>query len=332
MQLTNEQYDAVMRRYDEIRDRKRYEQEQRKRHAYTVIPELAALEDEVTDRSMRAVRARLEHPDWDTSRYRADLEKIAGRKKALLSAAGFPPGYLDLEYECPDCRDTGLINGKHCRCFDRIASKTIYGEYSISDILEEENFSRFSYEWYPETLVDEASGETSRSSAVRAVKAVKAMFNGRSIHGNLFIFGKTGVGKTFLTHCLAKEADRRGLSFLYFSSGQFFDTLAKTAFGRKDPARKGVSSMVSSCDLLIIDDLGTEWGNSFTVSELFRILNDRAIRGKSTVISSNLDIGGLAERYTERVSSRIISDYTIVKLIGDDIRVRKRMQKAGREL
>ena len=141
---------------------------------------------------------------------------------------------------------------------------------------------------------------------------------------NLFLYGDTGVGKTFLSNCIAKELIDKSFSVIYLTAHEFFDTMAKGKFERDDTAEE-MCEHIFDCDLLIIDDLGTELPNSFTVSQLFLCLNERLLRRKSTIISTNLSLESLVEIYSERTFSRITSNYTMLKLTGDDIRIKKKL-------
>ena len=145
------------------------------------------------------------------------------------------------------------------------------------------------------------------------------------IDNNLFLCGNTGVGKSFLSHCIMKEALDRSYSALYFTAGELFDLLADARFGRSQESLTR-ELPVYECDLLVIDDLGTELTNSFVAVQLFRLLNDRILRKRSTIISTNLTLNELSGIYTERVFSRITSHYTIIKLIGEDIRIQKKLK------
>ena len=141
---------------------------------------------------------------------------------------------------------------------------------------------------------------------------------------NLYFFGDTGIGKTFLSNCIAKELLDLGHSVIYFTAFQLFDILSKGVF-EKDADAIATHQNIFDCDLLIIDDLGTELSNSFTTSQLFLCLNERILRQKSTIISTNLNMNQVADIYSERVLSRISNSYTIIKLFGDDIRLKKRI-------
>ena len=139
---------------------------------------------------------------------------------------------------------------------------------------------------------------------------------------NLFLYGSTGTGKTFLSHCIAHELIESAHCVLYFSAFDLFDRLAQNTFGHKAQEDSG-EKFIYDCDLLIIDDLGTELTNSFVSSQLFLCINERIARRKSTIISTNLKLEDFSATYSERTFSRIASNFQMLKLIGKDIRIQK---------
>ena len=142
---------------------------------------------------------------------------------------------------------------------------------------------------------------------------------------NILLYGDTGVGKTFLSHCIAKELIDTSFSVVYFTAASLFDLFAQNTFGSWDSHDMDAQEHIYDCDLLIIDDLGTELPNSFTVSQLFICLNERILRRKPTIISTNLALDDIQSIYSERTFSRISSNYTILRLTGDDIRIQKKL-------
>lgn len=320
MPLTNSTYEAVMRRYDELRSDMRAELEARTEEIRERIPRIEYLEDLATSVSVDAAKARIADPSFDLDRYREAMREISSEKERLLTEAGYPADYLELQYSCPLCRDTGVFDGARCRCFNRIAAELIYGSEALRDILEAENFDTARFDLYPDSPSDPDTGETPRDTALDAFREVHSLAaNIRKTPFNVYITGNTGVGKTFLSHAAAKTAADLGCSVLIFSSPELFDVLGDEAFGKS--RGEGIRKLVSDCDLLVIDDLGTEVGSSFVSSELFRIVNSRLDGGKSTVISSNLGIRELSSKYSERISSRILSRYKYIRLLGNDIRI-----------
>lgn len=323
MALANTEYDAVMRYYDELRETHRHALEGRIAEVNQKVPEIAALNDRAADESLRAARIRIADPAAPIDGYRTRMRDISARRIRLLVQHGYPADYLEMRYTCPICHDTGLVDGKHCECFKKAAARLIYGSFSPEGILEIENFSRFSFDYYSDKIKDESTGRTARELADRAYRAALAFSRAAPASGgNLYVYGSAGTGKTFLTHCVAKEAIDRGRTVLYFSSGDFFDAMADAQFGRApmDGAR-----LITGCEMLIIDDLGTERNNEFVSSCLFRVVNERLTHRRPTMISTNLTLGDLRDKYSMRVSSRITSSYRILKLIGDDIRILKKI-------
>jgi DNA replication protein DnaC len=191
-------------------------------------------------------------------------------------------------------------------------------------MLEKENFKTFSLEYYSDQDIDPQSGISALEYAKRAESRCFQFARTFDHHyENLLLQGDTGTGKTFLTHCVAKELLDTGHSVIYLTAHKLFDLLAKNAF-RKDIQNLPEYQNIFSCDLLIIDDLGTELPNALTVSLFFDCLNDRLLAGKSTLISTNLDLSDIREIYSERVSSRIFEHFRQIHLYGDDIRIRKK--------
>ena len=142
----------------------------------------------------------------------------------------------------------------------------------------------------------------------------------------MLIYGNTGTGKTFLSNCIAKELLDLEYSVIYFTTFELFELFEKTTFSKNTESKEDASQLFD-CDLLIIDDLGTELTNSFTTTRLFTCLNERLLRKKSTMISTNLNLPQLADLYSERIFSRITSYYTILKMFGPDIRIEKKLRK-----
>lgn len=325
MSLLNSQYDALMRQYDEKREIHRHEQLDREEEIDRVLPEYRALTDKISSLSVEAARIRIFDPQADLSSYTYELERISKKKKALLVSHGYPADYLEMQYDCRICRDTGFMNGERCVCFRKAATQLLYREYDISDILEKENFSHFSFDWYSDTIQIESTGRTERQFAREACdKAQQFIKKIGQPDNNLFIYGNTGVGKTFLTHCIAREVIENSHSALYFSARDFFEILADAVFER-DGRDGSYERMILDVDFLTIDDLGTEVTSSFVSSQLFFVLNERIRRNRSTIISTNLSPMDLSQQYSERIFSRIISHYSIARLVGNDIRLQKKI-------
>ncbi len=255
------------------------------------------------------------------------IAALRSERAHILKELSLPADYFDPIYDCPDCKDTGYIGREKCHCLKQAIIDKVYEQSNIRNILARENFSTFSYDYYSDQITNPATGRSALDTAKMAVAECHRFIDHFDEKPkNLLFYGDTGVGKTFLSNCVANELLCQGKSVIYFTSFQLFDILSRGVFG-KDSDAVAANRDLFDCDLLIIDDLGTEMTNHFIASQLFLCVNERILRMKSTIISTNLGMEQLAELYSERTLSRILSNYVIIKLIGDDIRIRKRMMK-----
>ncbi len=231
-----------------------------------------------------------------------------------------------MQYQCLDCKDTGYVGKDKCHCFKQSIVNVLYSQSNIKNAIKKENFSNFSFDFFSNDYVDESIGLTPRQNMEKVVQTSKAFIsNFDKCFQNLLIYGNTGVGKTFLTNCIAKELLDCSYTVVYLTAFQLFDILEKNKF-RNDEESEEIQNQfnyILDCDLLIIDDLGTELTNAFINTQLYLCINERYLREKSTIISTNLSLDNINIKYSERIFSRIISNYTLLKIVGEDIRLKK---------
>lgn len=330
MSLSNSQYDELMRTYEqrqldnEHALRKRYEK------ACSVIPKLPVIDDYISSASIRQARSLLDGKTSALQELKEEIRRLSQEKHSLLRSNGFPNDYLDLHYTCPDCKDTGYIGTNKCHCFQKAIVDLLYTQSNLQEVLEKENFSTFSLDYYSSNHRDPLTGRSSLEAVQTALHICHEFVDTFSEDfRNILLYGDTGVGKTFLSHCIAKEVMDRSYSVIYFSASRLFDVLAKNMFGKKEEETDDSLDYIYNCDLLIIDDLGTELANTFTTSQLFSCLNERILRQRSTIISTNLALDDIKTIYSERIFSRISSHYTMLRLTGDDIRIQKKLLHLG---
>lgn len=325
MPLTNSQYNALMRVYEEKRAKSRDLANLHYARACQKVPELASIDASISSASLDQAKKLLAGDDTALASLKEDIRSLSDRRRRLLSDAGFPEDYLEQHFECPDCQDTGYVGTKKCHCFLKAIIDLFYTQSNLKGLLEQENFEHFNFDYYSSNYRDRLSGQNSRELATRAYQeCMNFIHNFDTEHGNLLLFGNTGIGKTFLSHCIAKEVMDSLHSVLYLTASEFFDALLEKALTRNDESCL-LYEQIHQCDLLIIDDLGTERNTDFVVSQLFVCLNDRILNRKSTIISTNLTLEEIKTNYTERTFSRISNHYKILRLAGDDIRIQKKL-------
>ena len=325
MVLNNSQYDLIMRTYEQKQLYNRKELEKRYADAYEKLPELKELHDAISELSVGQARKLLEGDENALAQLKLQIKDLSDEGNALLATGGFPADYLEMHYECADCKDTGYIGNEKCHCFQNMIIDMLYEQSNLKHVLQRENFDTFSFSYYSQNYIDPETGYSSLATIQNAYEEARSFVDtfGKEFR-NLFFYGDPGVGKTFLSNCIAKELIDQSNSVVYLSSHQLFDTLTKGRFDKDEQAEK-IGKHLFNCDLLIIDDLGTELVNSLTVSQLFLCLNERLLNQKPTIISTNLSLDALVEIYSERIFSRITSNYTMLKLTGDDIRIKKKL-------
>lgn len=327
MALSNAQYDEIMRGYQSRQLQNRHLTQKRLDEVLQKIPELKGINESIASLSVEAARKKLNDDITSYQALKQQIENLKNEKTSLISKAGFSNDYFEPIYTCKHCKDTGYINGQKCPCFKQEIINVVYSQSNIKEILGRENFSTFSYEYYSDDEINPTTGLSALDTAQRAVEECRRFIDDFDHKPkNLFFYGDTGVGKTFLSNCVAKELLEKGYSVIYFTAFQLFDILSKGVF-TKDADAIAAHHNIFDCDLLIIDDLGTEFSNSFTSSQLFLCVNERILRQKSTIISTNLNMNHMVELYSERTLSRISSNYSIIKLFGDDIRIKKRQMR-----
>ncbi len=327
MALDNSEYQVIMREYDELRLANIREQKRRKEQVYAALPVLAEIDEQLIHGSVQSAKFALRgNPELLNSLKRTNDHLIAQKKK-LISCAGFPSDYLEPIYRCPLCKDTGYRENSFCRCFRQAVINHFFMEPGRRELLERENFSTFDETLYSRSLVDETTGSTYyelMKDFLQKAKEYVEHFDTQK--RNLLIRGETGVGKTFLINCIAKALLDKNYTVMYLSAFRLFEIFERYKFGHEDEgahARRAFDAILD-CDLLVIDDLGTELTNSYTNSQLFICLEERGLRHKPVAISTNLSMEKIKKRYAERVVSRLFN-FQYIRIMGNDNRIKRSM-------
>ena len=323
MSLSNSQYSAIMREYDRRQIEAKRQRDEHVREVERRIPALKELEAEIAALSLAGAKAALLKKDEEKERAKRQLKELREEREALLVGAGYPPDYMELSFACPLCHDTGYIGREKCRCFRKLEAAHYVEESNLKDVLDTENFEHFREDWYDNTRVLPEYQQTvleHMRGVFRSCLCYAEEFSEKK--GNLLLTGPAGTGKTFFTHCIAAYLLREGHGVIYVTATKMMDIVSGSRFdseGRENAREE--RQRLYDCELLILDDLGTEWNNAFTNSELFSCLNERLREKKPCVISTNLSLQGLSERYSERVMSRLVGNYRILELVGNDLRL-----------
>lgn len=326
MPLKNSQYNTILRRYDQLRFESIRQLDARRQEVYAAIPQLRQLDEDMAHTAAEYARkAIVSKSDASISQFKSDMAQLEKQRKELLASHSFPADYLEPKYHCPDCQDTGFIGNEKCHCFKQAIVDLVYAQSNIRQRLLEENFDSFRLDYYS-TEKDRRLGISPRQNMENILSCCRDFISDfDKKQDNLLFYGNTGVGKTFLSNCIARELLDSAHTVIYLTAFQLVDILESNTFGKDDDAAgdEDMFSYIFDCDLLIIDDLGTEMNNTFITSQLFLCINERLLRRRSTIISTNLSLEQLQREYSERIFSRIISNYQVFAIFGDDIRVKK---------
>lgn len=235
------------------------------------------------------------------------------RRRAIIDA-GFPADYLDQGDMCSKCGDTGFLGNTPCSCLMELYNQARAKDLSNMLNIGDETFENFNLNYYS------GDSRTYMTVVFEACRVYAETFGKQS--KNLFFTGSPGLGKTFLSSCIAKTVFEKGFSVVYSTAGQTFSAFEKSHFDRDEDAKAEVDRLLG-CDLLILDDLGTEMTTSFTVSALYELVNTRLTGGRKTIISTNLSVSELSSRYSAQIASRINGEYLPMQFYGEDIRILK---------
>ena len=326
MPLTNAQYDTLMRTYQERQQFHMQELARRQEEIAARIPRIDELDRQVHEIAAAHARRRIEGDLTASNSLHKQLAKLKAEREALLASAGYPADYLTRQYDCPDCKDTGYIGNEKCHCFHQAAVNLLYSQSNLQSRLLTENFDALDLSLYSQEIhpsLNRSIRDYMEEVVAYCRKYAKTF---GTHHENILFTGMTGVGKTFLSNCIAKAVLDRCHSVVYLTSIQLFEIFSKSTFAQ-DGVDTDIDRYILESELLIIDDLGTELYNSFTTSKLFYCINERLSAGKNTIISTNISPAELRDIYSERIASRLLGYYHLIPLFGEDIRIQKKFHR-----
>ncbi len=318
------QYRDIMDEYDRIRQRNLAIEMERRNEIRTKIPQIAQIDEEIAHKKIQLAKDRLFHrKEKDDMDEDGDISSLQADRRILLLKNNYPVDYLEPIYSCKRCKDTGYVGNQKCICFKTRLKENLIRKSNLETYLTHDNFNHFRLDYYSrDPYPNKSMSPYENAMHVYEESQKFIQYFSRTYEQNLVVYGNTGVGKTFLTRCIGAELLEKGCQVLYLTAYQLFRNLESYTFHRNDYEGEDVRDFLNA-DLLIIDDLGTELTNSFINSQLFLCINERILRHKSTIISTNLSMKQISEVYTERVFSRLVESYQFLNLYGDDIRLKK---------
>ncbi len=323
--MYNEILRELSREYEKKRDQRQREEELRKQKVYRKIPAIRRIDEEIFQTGLDMTKSIIGNPNYkeDLKKFRERLKKLEMEKAYLLTESNIPSDYMDVPYDCKECKDSGYLeDGRRCHCLEQALVSRAYEMSNIEDLLKKQNFNSFDLKVFSN---EKFPGEnlTPRENMMELAGIAQNFVNNFDIKDgmNLLFYGNTGLGKTFLSNCIAKELlDKRKL-VIYQTAFTILEIIEKHRFQRGDKKTNQYKyNLLFEADLLIIDDLGTELSNSFTSAEIFNIVNTRILAGKKTIISTNLTPKEISKIYTDRVFSRVFDKFIPLKFYGQDLR------------
>jgi len=301
---------------------------QRREEIYKVIPEIEEIDFKLRECALEAASLTFSAPDP------VEAVKAVGKRSLdlqatrceLLAANGYPYDYLNFRYRCKKCSDNGFIGSEPCECFLEACRRE--QAKRLSDVLDTSgcSFEAFRLDYYSDVYDAkwDVSARGNMSINLRICRDFADKFGGEP--KNLLLYGGPGLGKTFLSSCIAASVVERGYSVVYDTAYNLFLNLENERFNRADDEARSANRRYFSCDLLILDDLGTEIAGVFATAALYNLLNSRLMKKKSTVINTNLNIDELERRYSAQIYSRIAGEFTPLFFFGNDIRMLRQLK------
>ena len=313
-------YDEYSQKYLIARDRA----DARARELRSKIPELAKVDRELSRVGLEIFAASLTGVDT-----KARIEEIKEHNLALqalraeiLLSNGYPADYTDVKYDCEQCKDTGFIDNKMCSCMKEALTLAGIENSGFASLIKEQSFENFSLDYYSRNVQQAEIMKKNRDFLIKYADN----FDSRTSQSILMV-GGTGLGKTHLSSALARRVIEKGNDVFYTGAIDLFSQFEIQRFKSYSNEPNELIERYFESDLLIIDDLGTEMINQFSVSTLYNLINDRLSRKKPTVRSTNLSKDDIQKKYTDRITSRMLGEYQVLFFVGTDVRAQKLINK-----
>lgn len=324
--MSNNYQAEVLKIYEEIRNSEEQALRKRKAEIKGKIPAILELEHKIgslcVELSISAFKD-IENREEHLKNLRNIITDLRAKKGELLFASGYAVDYLDLHYSCPKCKDTGFIGTKKCSCYNKILVMIHYKNSDLKELIKSNNFNSFDISLFSSRKEGDKAESPRKNMEKNLSRAINFVRNFETSRENMLFYGNPGTGKTFLSNCIAKDLLDRGFLVVYRTAENLIQNMRQIRFD----GNTSLETLLIDCDLLVIDDLGTEQLNDFSKAELFNLLNKKLLKGKSMIVSTNFALEELVKIYSERISSRLLGNFILCKFYGDDIRIKKNLSK-----
>ena len=316
----------LMDMYEKIRTDENRKLMKRREEIKNKYPEILELDTTIQklclNLSMAALRGITDQNELNN--LKEEITDLRAKKYEMLVSHGYNPDYLNLHYNCPKCKDTGFIGIEKCSCFKSKLIKLYYKDSDLEEAVKTNNFKNFNINLYPNHKLNDER-YTPRKNIEDILEYITGEYlpNFKNSNTNLLFYGNSGTGKTFLSWCIAKELLDKGFLVVYKTSDDLLRALKDIKFNNDTD----LENLLINCDLLIIDDLGSEQITDFSSTELFTLINKKILKNKKMLISTNLSLPLISKRYSERISSRIIGEFKLFKFFAEDIRIQLNLKR-----
>lgn len=321
MGYNRENYARIKAEYDGKYLRAAEQAQLRRAEVHARVPGIAEIDAELSKSGIRVFEASLSGDRAMIDIINAENRVLLKKRADMLVAAGYKSNYTEIKYECAECGDTGVVDYRMCKCMKEKLIMAGLESSGMAELIAVQSFDNFDLNFY------NGDARVRIEAILSIVKPYAENFEpGKSV--SIIMMGNTGLGKTHLSSAIGAKVIEKGHDVYYTASVDMlndFETEKFSNFGRG--SEKGLTDKYFSCDLLIIDDLGTEVVNQFTATCLYSLVSSRLIKRKATIINTNYTRDELRKKYTDRITSRIFGEYTVLPFLGSDIREQKLKMK-----
>ena len=311
--------EKIIDEYEKLRAENTKKREHNIAYVYSKCPMVKEIDEKMNTLGQNTLREILRNPDKKglKEELHTKYTVLKQQRKEILEKNGIPSDFDEIKYRCEKCKDTGYVEGVgRCSCFNQRVLDCLYEQSNMKELLKTQNFESFNMDYYSKRTY-EKYGKSPREN-MDNIKSFceKYAENFGNAKKSLCFYGDTGLGKTFMSSCIAKILIDKGFTVLYIRSPRLFKLLEDEKFGRNiDKVQE-----LYECDMLVIDDLGTEPEGRNNASYLLELINERIMNNKKVILNTNLNFMGMEKNYTKRFSSRLIESFNVLLFFGRDIR------------